>query len=327
MTTKSIIIIGCSGQDGSFLADHLCRQLVETKIIGVIRRSASPNLWRLHHALDQPNFAIETADVTDIASLMNVFKSRKPKIIYNLAAQSFVPESWRQPQLTSQVTAIGALNVFEAARLVCPEAKIYQASSSEMFGNQSGALNENSQFKPVSPYAIAKTYAHQTAQAYAQGYGMHISTGILFNHESERRGIEFVTRKIAHTVAKIKIGKANTLTLGNIHSRRDWGFAGDYIQAMTMIMSKERPDNYVVATGQSHSVLDFVRTACEVAEIKSEEIIKVEDHLKRRNELSELIGDSSKIRTELGWKPSISFEQLVERMVIAEINNLLKGGK
>jgi len=310
-------ITGITGQDGSFLAE----QLVERgwRVVGLVRRSASRNLWRLHGVLDRVELV--DGDLMDLGSMVDAIRDCTPDHVYNLAAQSFVATSWRQPLLTGEVTALGAARLFEAVRIGWPSAKIYQAGSSEMFGTAGPRLqSEDTPFHPRSPYGVSKVYAHHLAVNYRESHGMFVVAGILFNHESERRGPEFVTRKIAIGVADIHHGRRETLSLGNMDVRRDWGFAGDYTKAMTAMLEQDSPEDFVVATGESWSVRDFATKAFAVAGLEMDRHVVHDPGLIRPADIECLCGDATRARERLGWRPTIKFDQLVERMVEAELN-------
>ena len=309
-------ITGITGQDGSFLAEQLVAR--GWRVVGLVRRSASRNLWRLRGVLEK--IELVDGDLLDLGSMVDAIRDCQPDHVYNLAAQSFVATSWRQPLLTGDVTALGAARLLEAVRIARPEARVYQAGSSEMFGTAGdGAQNEDTPFHPRSPYGVAKVYAHHLAVNYRESHGMFVVAGILFNHESERRGPEFVTRKIAQAVAAIRAGKQTHLHLGDISVRRDWGFAGDYTEAMVAMLEQDRPQDFVVATGQSWSVEDFAVRAFEVAGLELEDHLRHDPRLIRPADIPVLCGDAGRAHEKLGWSPSMSFDQLVERMVEAEL--------
>ena len=313
------LITGITGQDGSFLAEQLLER--GWRVVGLVRRSASRNLWRLKRILDR--IELVDGDLLDLGSMVVAIRECRPDHVYNLAAQSFVASSWRQPLLTGDVTALGAARLLEAVRIAWPEAKVYQAGSSEMFGTSDGGLqNEDTSFHPRSPYGVAKVYAHHLAVNYRESHGMFVVAGILFNHESERRGPEFVTRKIAQAVARIHAGTQAHLHLGDISVRRDWGFAGDYTQAMFSMLSRDTPADFVVATGESWSVEDFASRAFAVAGLDMAAHLRHDPALLRPADIPVLCGDASRARAALGWAPSLTFDQLVERMVTAELRRL-----
>lgn len=315
-TPKTAVITGITGQDGSFLAEQLLEK--GWTVVGVVRRSATQDLWRLKHILDR--IELVDGDLLDLGSLIDAIRTWKPDHVYNLAAQSFVATSWRQPLLTGDVTALGAARLFEAVRIARPEARVYQAGSSEMFGASAmAAQNEDTPFHPRSPYGVAKAYAHHLAVNYRESHGMFIVAGILFNHESERRGPEFVTRKISMAVARIKAGRQRVLKLGDIDVKRDWGFAGDYTRAMVQMMMADTPEDYVIATGQARSVKEFAVQAFAVAGLDPWAHIEHDPSLLRPADIPILCGDASRARSKLGWQPDVPFERLVERMVRADL--------
>ena len=313
---KTAFITGITGQDGSFLAEQMVAR--GWKVVGLVRRSASRNLWRLHHILD--DIVLVDGDLLDLGSLIDALRTFKPDHVYNLAAQSFVATSWRQPLLTGDVTALGAARLLEAVRLACPSARVYQAGSSEMFGlSGEGIQNEHTPFHPRSPYGVSKVYAHHLAINYRESHNMFVVGGILFNHESERRGVEFVTRKISQSVARIRAGKQTTLKLGDINVRRDWGFAGDYTRAMFLMMQQDEPMDLVIATGENWSVRCFAERAFAAANLDLQNHLEHDPQLLRPAEIPSLCGDASQAKALLGWAPDCSFDQLVERMVTADI--------
>ena len=313
---KCAFITGITGQDGSFLAEQLLER--GWRVVGLVRRSASRNLWRLRHILD--DIELVDGDLLDLGSLIDALRCSQPDHVYNLAAQSFVATSWKQPLLTGDVTALGAARLLEAVRIACPEARVYQAGSSEMFGlSGSGIQDESTSFHPRSPYGVSKVYAHHLAVNYRESHGMFVVGGILFNHESERRGVEFVTRKISKSVARILTGKQKTLQLGDTTVRRDWGFAGDYTRAMFLMLQQETPMDLVIATGKNWSVRDFAERAFAVANLHLEDHLEYDPGLLRPAEIPTLCGNASRARSTLGWKPEYSFDELVERMVEADI--------
>ena len=316
---KKALITGITGQDGSYLAELLLDEGYE--VHGMVRRSSTETRLRIAHLGDRIGYV--EADLLDPASLVKALAQVQPDEIYNLAAQSFVPTSWSQPVLTGEFTALGVVRLLEAVRQVAPEAKFYQASSSEMFGKvRQVPQNETTSFHPRSPYAAAKAYGHHITVNYRESYGLFGVSGILFNHESPRRGREFVTRKITDGVARIKLGLADELLLGNLDSQRDWGFAGDYVRAMYLMLQQDEPDDYVIATGQTHSVRDFLEIAFGHVELKWQDYVKQDPRFLRPAEVDQLIGDSSKARRKLGWEPTVSFEQLVTMMVDSDLELL-----
>jgi GDPmannose 4,6-dehydratase len=313
---KRAVITGITGQDGSYLAELLVENGYE--VIGVVRRSSSPNLWRIEHLLDR--LTLRPADLLDQLSLMRIVQDVRPHEFYNLAAMSFVPASWDQPLLTGDFNSQGVTRMLEAIRQVDPAVKIYQASSSEMYGRvREVPQTETTPFYPRSPYGVSKVFAHYITVNYRESYGMFAVSGILFNHESPRRGLEFVTRKVTDGVARIKLGIADHLSLGNLDAHRDWGYAADYVRAMWMMLQQDQPDDYVIATGQSHSVRQLVDTAFGHAGLDWQQYVRIDPALLRPAEVDHLIGDASKAKRILGWAPSITFEQLVARMVDADI--------
>jgi GDPmannose 4,6-dehydratase len=321
------LITGITGQDASYLAELLLEKGYE--VYGTTRRSSTVNNERIRHIENHERLHILPADLLDQVSLMNAVKEAQPDEVYNLAAQSFVKTSWDQPVLTGDFTGIGVTRVLEAVRSIKPDAKFYQASSSEMYGKVTEVpQKETTRFYPRSPYGVAKVYGHYITVNYRESYKMFACSGILFNHESPRRGLEFVTRKISHAVARISLGKQDKLELGNLDAQRDWGFAGDYVEAMWLMLQQSEPDDYVVATGEAHPVREFVQIAFEAAGISDWENYVVSDspaHL-RPAEVDHLIGDASKAREKLGWSPKTSFKELVEMMVKSDIEREKNGG-
>jgi len=316
---KTAVITGVTGQDGSYLAELLLEKGYE--VIGIVRRTSHDSYERIGHLLDRVH--VVAADLLDQHSLTMVIRDAKPDEVYNLAAQSFVPTSWSQPVLTGEFTALGVTRLLEAIRLAHPEARFYQASSSEMFGKAlETPQRETTPFYPRSPYGVAKVYGHWITVNYRESYGMYAVSGILFNHESPRRGLEFVTRKISDAVARIKLGKASELRLGNIDSARDWGFAGDYVEAMWRMMQQQEPDDYVVGTGAKHSVRDFCAAAFGHVGLDWKKYVKTDPRFVRPAEVDVLLADASRARTELGWAPKVGFEQLVHMMVDADLERL-----
>lgn len=313
---KKALITGLTGQDGSYLAEFLLAKGYE--VHGVVRRSSSANFDRIAHIQDKLH--IHHADLYDQLSLIEAIDTSEPDEVYNLAAQSFVATSWRQPVLTGEFTAIGVTKMLEAVRAVNPKIKFYQASSSEMYGKVIEVpQKETTPFYPRSPYGVAKAYGHFITVNYRESYDMFAVSGILFNHESPRRGLEFVTRKISDGVAKIKTGKAKKLYLGNLDSERDWGFAGDYVEAMWMMLQQKKAQDYVIATGECHSVKEFCELAFARADLKWQDHVEIDDRFVRPAEVDLLKGDCSKARKELGWHPKTSFKELVHMMVDSDI--------
>lgn len=310
------LITGITGQDGSYLAEHLLEQGYE--VIGMVRRSSTVNFERIAHIQDRVELV--SGDLLDEASIISILAEHKPREVYNLAAQSFVQTSWGQAVFTGETTALGVTRVLDAIRAVNPEIRFYQASSSEMFGKvQAVPQAENTPFYPRSPYGVAKVYGHWITVNYRESYGMHATSGILFNHESPRRGLEFVTRKITHSVARIKFGLQDKLALGNLDARRDWGFAGDYVKAMHLMLQQDRPEDYVIATGSTHEVREFVELAFDTAGLDWRDHVVQDSRFMRPAEVDLLVGDPSKAARELGWRPEMSFARLVEHMVEADL--------
>ena len=319
MAPKRAIITGITGQDGSYLAELLLEKGYD--VTGVVRRSSAPNLWRIDHLLDR--ISLRPADLLDQLSLMRIVQSVRPHEFYNLAAMSFVPASWDQPLLTGEFNAQGVTRVLEAIRQVDDRVKIYQASSSEMFGRvREVPQTELTPFYPRSPYGVSKVFAHYITVNYRESYDLFACSGILFNHESPRRGVEFVTRKVTDGVARIKLGLADHLALGNLDARRDWGFAGDYVRAMWLMLQQDRAEDYVIATGVSHSVRHLVEVAFGHAHLDWQKHVQIDQDLLRPAEVDHLVGDASKARRELGWEPTISFERLIGTMVDADLQRL-----
>ncbi|OIP80607.1 GDP-mannose 4,6-dehydratase [Candidatus Peregrinibacteria bacterium CG22_combo_CG10-13_8_21_14_all_44_10] len=314
------LITGITGQDGSYLAELLIEKGYE--VYGLVRRCSTPNYGRIRHIMDR--ITLLDGDLLDTSSLIRIIKKVHPDEIYNLAAQSFVAASFSQPILTGETTALGALRLLEATRLVDKGIKFYQASSSEMFGKvRETPQTEQTPFHPRSPYGVAKTFAHYSGMNYRESYDMFVCGGILFNHESPRRGLEFVTRKISDGVARIKLGLSDKINLGNLDAKRDWGFAGDYVKAMWMMMQQDRPDDYIIATGETHSVGEFAKEAFKVIGVNDwENYVGRDEAYMRPAEVDYLIGDYSKAKNQLGWEPEMRFEQLVSTMVEADIKLL-----
>ncbi|HEU4323437.1 MAG TPA: GDP-mannose 4,6-dehydratase [Roseiflexaceae bacterium] len=320
---KRALITGITGQDGSYLAELLLEQGYE--VIGVIRRSSTINFERIRHIQDR--IAIASGDLLDEVSLINLLRDHRPNEVYNLAAQSFVQTSWSQPVFTGETTALGVTRVLDAIRIVDPDIRFYQASSSEMFGKVVEVpQTENTPFYPRSPYGVAKVYGHWITVNYRESYNMFACSGILFNHESPRRGLEFVTRKITHAVARIKLGLDRELRLGNLEAQRDWGFAKDYVQAMWLMLQQDQPDDYVVATGETHSVRRFCELAFGHVGLDYRDYVVQDERFMRPAEVDLLVGSPSKAREKLGWVPNTTFEQLVALMVEADLE-LVKSQK
>src|SRR5918995_859056 len=318
---RRALITGITGQDGSYLADLLVEKGYE--VWGVVRRASTESYERIEHLRERLSFV--QADLLDQPSLVAALQEAEPDEVYNLAAQSFVPTSWTQPVLTAEFTAVGVTRVLEAIRQVDPSVRFYQASSSEMFGRVvETPQNEATPFYPRSPYGVAKAYGHYITVNYRESYGLFACSGILFNHEGPRRGLEFVTRKITHTAAQIKLGLADELRLGNLESKRDWGYAGDYVEAMWLMLQQDTPDDYVVATGETHSVREFCELAFDRVGLDWEKHVVVDEKFFRPAEVDLLVGDASKARRVLGWEPKTTFEGLVNLMVDADLA-LLEG--
>ena len=316
----SALITGITGQDGSYLAELLLEK--GYTVHGMVRRASTENFERIHHLRNRVH--LHQADLLDQLSIIDLIKTTKPTEIYNLAAQSFVPTSWNQPVLTGEFTAIGVTRMLEAIRLIDAKGiRFYQASSSEMFGKvQEVPQRESTPLYPRSPYGVAKVYGHWITINYRESYDMFACSGILFNHESERRGKEFVTRKVTDGVARIKLGKQKKLKLGNLDARRDWGFAGDYVEAMWLMLQQESPDDYVVATGETHPVRELVDLAFGHVGLKWQDHVEIDPAFFRPAEVDLLVGDPSKAKAKLGWKPKVSFPQLVARMVDADMKRV-----
>ena len=318
---RRALITGITGQDGSYLAEHLLDHGYE--VVGMVRRSSTVNFERIAHIQDR--ITIVPGDVLDEISMIEILSTHRPDEVYNLAAQSFVQTSFNQPVLTGETTALGVTRLLDAIRIVDPDIRFYQASSSEMFGKvQEVPQTESTPFYPRSPYGVAKVYGHWITINYRESYNLHASSGILFNHESPRRGMEFVTRKISHTVAQIKLGHAEELRLGNLEAQRDWGYAGDYVKAMWQMLQQDEPDNYVVSTNETHSVREFCEVAFDHVDLDWEQYVVMDEAFMRPAEVDLLVGDSAKARSVLGWTPTVDFEDLVTMMVSADLD-LLNG--
>lgn len=323
MGNRTALITGVTGQDGSYLADFLLSQ--GYRVVGMVRRSSTVTFDRIRHI--QNKIQIVQGDLLDLTSLVDILRECEPDEVYNLAAQSFVPTSWKQPVLTGEFTALGVTRMLEAVRMVDPTIRFYQASSSEMFGKvQQVPQTEKTPFYPRSPYGVAKVYGHWITVNYRESYNLFACSGILFNHESPRRGLEFVTRKVTHTVARIKLGLANELHLGNLDAKRDWGYAPDYVHAMWLMLRQDRPDDYVVATGETHSVREFCQVAFDRVGLDWQKHVVVDPAFIRPAEVDHLIGNPEKAGRVLGWEPSVTFNQLVELMVDADLEALQKNG-
>ncbi|HEX5480519.1 MAG TPA: GDP-mannose 4,6-dehydratase [Dehalococcoidia bacterium] len=319
MMSQRALITGITGQDGSYLAELLLEKGYE--VTGIVRRASAPNLSRIDHLLDR--IELRPADLLDQLSLIRIIDDVRPHELYNLAAMSFVPASWDQPMLTGEFNALGVTRVLEAIRQVDRTIRLYQASSSEMFGKvREVPQTELTPFYPRSPYGVSKVFAHYITVNYRESYDLFAVSGILFNHESPRRGLEFVTRKVTERVARIKLGLADSLSLGNLDARRDWGFSGDYVRAMWLMLQQPTPDDYVIATGVSHSVRDLVQCAFGHAGLDWQQYVRLDPALLRPAEVDHLIGDASKARDRLGWQPSVDFRGLVQMMVDADLARL-----
>jgi GDPmannose 4,6-dehydratase len=319
MSEKTALITGITGQDGSYLAELLLEKGYE--VYGMVRRSSTENFERIDHLTHR--IALIQADLLDPTSLVEALEEAQPAEVYNLGAQSFVPTSWKQPVLTAEFTAVGVTRLLEAIRRVNPDIRFYQASSSEMFGKvREVPQSEQTPFYPRSPYGVAKAYGHFITVNYRESYGLFAVSGILFNHESPRRGLEFVTRKISDGVARIKLGLADELRLGNMDAKRDWGFAGDYVEAMWLMLQADQPEDYVVATGEEHSVQEFAEIAFTHAGLDAKQHVKTDPEFLRPAEVDHLVGDATKAREQLGWQRRVSFRELVELMVDADVERL-----
>lgn len=317
--SKRALITGITGQDGSYLAELLLEKGYE--VVGLLRRSSSPNYSRIEHLLDRVD--LRPADLLDQLSIVRLIGNVRPHELYNLAAMSFVPASWDQPLLTGDYNSLGVMRVLEAIRHVDPTIRLYQASSSEMFGKvRETPQTELTPFYPRSPYGVSKVFGHYITVNYRESYGLFACSGILFNHESPRRGLEFVTRKVTDGVARIKLGLAEVLKLGNLDSYRDWGFAGDYVRAMWAMLQQDRPDDYVIATGVSHSVQQLVEAAFAHVGLDWRRHVTTDPKLLRPAEVDHLVGDAAKARKLLGWEPTVDFETLIEMMVDADLARL-----
>jgi len=317
--SKSALITGITGQDGSYLAEFLLSK--GYRVCGLVRRSSTVNFERLYHLQDR--IELLPGDLLDQNSLISALQQAEPQEVYNLASQSFVPTSWNQPTLTGEFTALGVTRMLEAIRLVNPRIRFYQASSSEMFGMvRESPQNEETPFYPRSPYGVAKLYGHWITVNYRESYGLFTCSGILFNHESPRRGLEFVTRKVSYGAARIKLGRQSRLHMGNLDAERDWGFAGDYVEAMWQMLQQEKPQDYVVASGIAHSVRQLLEIAFAHLGMDYRDYVETDPAFLRPAEVHHLLGDSTKARQELGWKPGMSFEGLVKMMVDEDMARL-----
>ncbi|MBN1310810.1 MAG: GDP-mannose 4,6-dehydratase [Anaerolineae bacterium] len=322
LNVPKALITGITGQDGSYLAEFLLDKGYE--VIGMIRRSSTVNFERIGHIQDK--LTLVWGDLLDETSLIRLLEEHRPQEVYNLAAQSFVPTSWSQPVFTGEATALGVTRMLDAIRTVDPSMRFYQASSSEMFGKvREVPQKETTPFYPRSPYGVAKVYGHWITVNYRESYGLHATSGILFNHESARRGLEFVTRKVTDGVARIKLGLASELRLGNLESQRDWGFAGDYVHAMWLMLQQDEPDDYVIATGETHSVQRLCEVAFSHVDLDWQEYVKQDQRYMRPAEVDLLVGDAGKAGRVLGWEPHVSFEQLIQMMVDADLERIDRG--
>lgn len=318
------LITGITGQDGSYLAEFLLEKGYE--VYGLVRRTSTINFQRIAHIQD--DIHLVSGDMLDQVSLTRAIEESRPDEVYNLAAQSFVQSSWPQPVFTGEATALSVTRILEAVRTANPSIRFYQASSSEQFGKvQEVPQTESTPFYPRSPYGVAKVYGHWITVNYRESYGLHATCGILFNHESPRRGIEFVTRKIAHGAASIKLGMSEKLALGNLDAQRDWGFAGDYVQAMWMMLQQDAPNDYVIATGETHSVQRLCELAFNSVDLDWQDHVVQDERFMRPAEVDLLVGDASKAKRDLGWEPTVSFEELVTMMVDADLERLKRGDR
>ena len=316
---RKALITGITGQDGSYLAELLLEQGYE--VIGMVRRSSTTRFHRIQHILDR--LTLVPGDLLDHVSLFNIIHEHRPQEVYNLGAQSFVPTSWEQPVLTAEFTALGVTRILDAIRMVDPTIRFYQASSSEMFGKvREVPQRETTPFYPRSPYGVAKVYGHWITVNYRESYNLYAVSGILFNHESPRRGLEFVTRKVTFNAARIKLGLADTLPLGNLDAMRDWGYAGDYVRAMWLMLQQDAPDDYVVATGVRRSVREWVECTFDALGLDYRKYVTVDPRFLRPAEVDQLVGDATKARRKLGWQPTVSFGELVHRMVDADLREI-----
>jgi GDPmannose 4,6-dehydratase len=316
MSTRALIT-GVTGQDGSYLAELLLGEGYE--VVGMVRRSSTVNFERIAHVQDR--LTLVAGDLVDEASMINILRDHRPSEVYNLAAQSFVQTSWGQPVLTGETTALGVTRLLDAIRIVDPEIRMYQASSSEMFGKVVEVpQRETTPFYPRSPYGVAKVYGHWITVNYRESYGLHATSGMLFNHGSPRRGLEFVERKVCSGVARIKLGLDTELRLGNLDAQRDWGFAGDYVRAMWLMLQQDKPDDFVVATGETHSVRELCELAFGAADLDYKDYVVFDERYMRPAEVDLLVGDASKARRVLGWEPKVSFAELVAMMVSADLD-------
>lgn len=316
---RRALITGITGQDGSYLAEFLLEK--GYRVFGMVRRTSTVNFERIQHIQDK--IELVQGDLLDQVSLIQILQQCRPHEVYNLAAQSFVPTSFQQPVLTGECTALGVTRMLDAIRIVDPTIRFYQASSSEMFGKvREVPQNEQTPFYPRSPYGVAKVYGHWITVNYRESYNLFACSGILFNHESPRRGLEFVTRKVSYGVARIKLGLDSELRLGNLEARRDWGYAGDYVRAMWLMLQQDEPDDYVIATGETHSVRELCEVAFSCVGLDYRDYVRVDPQYFRPAEVDLLVGDASKARAKLGWKPTVTFKELVQMMVEADLERL-----
>jgi GDPmannose 4,6-dehydratase len=319
MSQPIALITGITGQDGSYLAEFLLEQ--DYNVVGMVRRTSTLNFARIAHIQD--HLTLVSGDMLDEPSMIAILKEVRPSEVYNLAAQSFVQTSWKQPVFTGEVTALGVTRILDAIRTVDADIRFYQASSSEMFGKvRETPQRETTPFYPRSPYGVAKVYGHWITVNYRESYGLHATSGILFNHESPRRGLEFVTRKVTHGVARIKLGLDDELRLGNLDSRRDWGYAGDYVKAMWLMLQQEHADDYVISTGKTHSVRELCEVAFDYVGLDWHQYVVQDERFMRPAEVDLLVGDASKAGRTLGWEPMVSFSELIEMMVDADLATL-----
>jgi len=322
---KRALIFGVTGQDGPYLAKFLVSK--GYKVYGGYRRSSTRNYWRLHYLDVKKDIELIPLDLLDQTSIISAIQYSKPDEIYNLAAQSFVGVSFDEAIATGEITGLGVTRILDSIRIVNPKIKFYQASTSELYGNAPPPQNEDTPFHPNSPYAAAKLYAHWVTKSYRQGYGMFACAGILFNHESPVRGIEFVTKKITDGVARIKMGYIDKMYLGNLEAKRDWGFAGDYVEAMWLMLQQKKADDYVIATGESHTVGEFCEEAFSYAGLDWKKHVEIDKKFLRPNDIHYLLGDPEKAKRELGWQPKVSFKELVRMMVDADLERLKKNSE
>jgi GDPmannose 4,6-dehydratase len=319
--TKKALVTGVTGQDGSYLAEFLLEKGYE--VIGMVRRTSTVNFERIKHFQDK--ITLVPGDLMDQVSIIDILREHRPNEVYNLAAQSFVPISWSQPVLTGEVTALGVTRVLDAIRTVDPTIRFYQASSSEMFGKvRETPQNENTPFYPRSPYGVAKVYGHWITVNYRESYDLFACSGILFNHESPRRGLEFSTHKVTHGMARIKLGLDNELRMGNLDAKRDWGYAGDYVKAMWLMLQQDEPDDYVVGTGSTHSVRELCEVAFDYLDLDWQDHVVVDPRFLRPADVDFLVADATKARTKLGWEPTVTFEELIQMMIDADLEALKK---